>query len=221
MKIYRFDSLPSTNEYAKQLQTEEDAAVIADEQPAGKGSKGRSFTSRKGGVYLSLLRIRPCKAKDGFRLMENAALSVVYTLAAFGVNATIKWPNDVFAEGKKICGILIENVFEGDEIARSVTGIGINVNNELPPELDDIATSVKKLTGKECDPQAVAATLLYNLGRTYAPQEYIDRSGILGKEIRVLRGEETFLGVCEGFTDDGRLILSGNRIFSAGEVTIC
>ena len=149
-----------------------------------------------------------------------AALSVVYTLAAFGVKAVIKWPNDVFVDGKKICGILIENVFEGDEIARSVTGIGVNVNNELPPELDDIATSVKKLTGKEYDPQTVAATLLYNLGRTYDPQEYVGHSGILGKEIRVLRGEETFRGVCEGFTEDGRLILSGNRIFSAGEVTI-
>lgn len=68
MKIYRFDSLPSTNEYAKQLRTDEDAAVIADEQPAGKGSKGRSFASKKG-AFISL-----CCASARVRQKTDSAL---------------------------------------------------------------------------------------------------------------------------------------------------
>ena len=220
MKVYAFDSLPSTNDFLKTLDPEEDVAAVAGEQTGGRGSKGRSFSSAKGGVYLSLLCIRPCKAEESFRIVVNASLAVVHTLAAFGVDARIKWPNDVFADGKKISGMLIENVFEGDEVARSIIGIGLNVNNALPAELASVATSVNLLTGKTYDPKTVAATLLYQLGREFSREEYVGKSFILGKEIRVLRGEETVSGVCEGFTEDGRLILSGNRVFSAGEVSV-
>lgn len=67
--------------------------------------------------------------------MANASVAVCRTLENYGLTAEIKWPNDVYVQGKKICGILIENVFSGDRISSSVVGIGVNVNNSLPEEL--------------------------------------------------------------------------------------
>lgn len=221
MKTTIFDTLPSTNEELKKLKTlTEDQLYIARMQTGGKGSKGRSFICEKGGVYASLLRLNPCKASDSFKIMIGAAVAVVKTLAAFDVNAEIKWPNDIFYNGKKICGILIENVIGGDEVTRSIIGIGVNVNNDLAPEIKDIAVSVKQITGNSANIEAFYATLAYNLYKEYSMEEYISYCKFLGKEITVIKGDKSYRAVAESVLPDGNLKLKSGEILSAAEITI-
>ncbi|MBO6263889.1 MAG: biotin--[acetyl-CoA-carboxylase] ligase [Clostridia bacterium] len=222
MKIIKFEKIDSTNNYLKGLKKpKEDVVAIADEQTGGRGSKGRSFSSLRGGVYLSALKLNPCKAADSFTIMENAALAVCRTLSAFGIEGGIKWPNDVFVNGKKICGILIENVFGGDMVTRSVTGIGLNVNNPLPAELKEIATTMKEVAGKEFSVQTVRATLVYNLFLTPSAEEYKRRSLVLGKEIKIIKPDGTeYFGVAEDVLPNGNLLLKGGEVLSSAEVSI-
>ena len=152
--------------------------------------------------------------------MITAAVAVVKTLAAFDVTAAIKWPNDIFAGGKKICGILIENVFEGDTVARSIVGIGVNLNNPLPAELKNTATSVYEITGHKADIDTFVATLAYNLYQKYTIDEYRQSLGILGKKIKIIRGDETFDGVAKDVLPNGNLLLESGEILSAAEITV-
>ena len=219
MKTIIFDEVASTNDELKKLKDPaEDVLMIARRQSGGRGSKGRSFSCEKGGAYLSLLRLYPCKAEESFSIMITAAVAVVKTLAAFDVTATIKWPNDIFAGGKKICGILIENVFEGDTVARSI--VGVNLNNPLPAELKNTATSVYEITGHKADIDTFVATLAYNLYQKYTIDEYRQSLGILGKKIKIIRGDETFEGVAKDVLPNGNLLLESGEILSAAEITV-
>ncbi len=219
MKIYRYGKLSSTQVKALRLKrVNEPTAIIADRQTGGKGTKGRKFISEKGGVYLSLIKPYPCAAKDGFKITCSAAVAVVKTLAAFGINAEIKWPNDIYACGKKICGILIENTVSGEEITKSVIGVGININNEICEELRSIAISAKEILNKELDVKTVAATLIYNLLGEYDIDEYREKSLVIGKKVTLTRGEEKFSAEVTGISDRGELQLKSGEIFSAAEI---
>lgn len=222
MKIEKFDETTSTNDYLKSLpDPTEDVVAIAAVQTGGRGTKGRSFVSERGGCYLSVLKLFPCRAEDAFTVTENAALAVCHTLAAFGADGRIKWPNDVFVNGKKICGILIENTLSGDRIRRSVVGIGVNVNNPIAPEIRDVATSVREATGKEVDLDAFVATLVYNLYREFPHEEYVAKSLVPGREITVVKPDgRSYRAVAETVTTDGRLKLVGGELLSAAEVKI-
>jgi len=145
MKIIRFDEINSTNEYAKKLQEyDENVFILAKKQTSGKGTKGRSFSSNEGGVYLTKVCIHSnFLAKDAFLIMARTAVAVCKTLEDFSLSPKIKWANDVFVSNKKICGILIENVFSGKRIVRSIIGVGLNVNNALPEELEKCATTMQ------------------------------------------------------------------------------
>ena len=219
MKTKIFDVLPSTNEYAETHDFLEDTAIIAREQTGGKGTKGRSFSSLKGGVYLSLVRLMPCNAADSFSVMVASCMAVVKTLESYGVKAQIKWANDVFVNGKKICGILIKNIFEGDYVKKSITGIGVNVNNEIPPELQSIAINLKSLIGK-VDTDEFSQKLIENLYKHYSIDEYRSYNMVLGRRITVIDGEKTYAATASDISPNGNLVLSDGKILSHGEVTI-
>ena len=144
-----FDSIASTQDYAKAHRKNGQGLIVtATEQTGGKGTKGRSFESGKGGVYLSALCFyEGFFAKDAFQIMAGTATAVCETLRTLGLSPVIKWPNDIFVKGKKICGILIENTFSGSEISSSIVGIGLNIHNTLSAELEGIATTVQAETG--------------------------------------------------------------------------
>ena len=133
VRIERFETLSSTNDYAKSVLAKgENVLIIARTQTGGRGTKGRSFSSREGGIYLSKVSFyEQYPAKEAFKLLQAAAVAVCETLHVWGVKAQIKWPNDILVNGKKICGILIENVFSGANVRSSIVGIGLNVCNEL------------------------------------------------------------------------------------------
>ena len=214
-----FDTLPSTNDYCETREFGEDTAIIAREQTGGKGTKGRSFSSPRGGVYLSLVRYYPCKAENSFSLMIASCMAVVKTLELYGVRAGVKWPNDVFLNGKKICGILIKNSFEGENVKKSITGIGVNVNNDIPKDLADIAINLKSVVG-EVDIDEFYKRLIENLYADYSVDEYRSRNIVLGKEITVIKNGESRKAVAEDVAADGSLVLKGGERLFYGEVTI-
>lgn len=219
MKTTIFDTLPSTNDYCETHEFGEDTAIIAREQTGGKGTKGRSFSSPRGGVYLSLVRYYPCKAENSFSLMIASCMAVVKTLELYGVSAGVKWPNDVFLNGKKICGILIKNSFEGENVKKSITGIGVNVNNDIPKDLADIAINLKSIVG-EVDIDEFYKRLIENLYADYSVDEYRSRNIVLGKEITVIKNGESRKSVAEDVAADGSLVLKGGERLFYGEVTI-
>ena len=219
MKTTIFDTLPSTNDYCETREFGEDTAIIAREQTGGKGTKGRSFSSPRGGVYLSLVRYYPCKAENSFSLMIASCMAVVKTLELYGVSAGVKWSNDVFLNGKKICGILIKNSFEGENVKKSITGIGVNVNNDIPKDLADIAINLKSVVG-EVDIDEFYKRLIENLYADYSVDEYRSRNIVLGKEITVIKNGESRKAVAEDVAADGSLVLKGGERLFYGEVTI-
>lgn len=219
MKTTIFDTLSSTNDYCETREFGEDTAIIAREQTGGKGTKGRSFSSPRGGVYLSLVRYYPCKAENSFSLMIASCMAVVKTLEFYGVRADVKWPNDVFLNGKKICGILIKNSFEGENVKKSITGIGVNVNNDIPKDLADIAINLKSVVS-EVDIDEFYKRLIENLYADYSVDEYRSRNIVLGKEITVIKNGESRKAVAEDVAANGSLVLKGGERLFYGEVTI-
>ena len=220
MKTIYFEEISSTNDYLKNLDAEEDVLAIAKRQTGGRGTKGRSFLSDDGGVYLSLLRLNPCNVKDAFSIMMNSAVAVVKTLSAFDIKAKIKWPNDILVDGKKICGILIENVFEGDTVSRSVVGVGVNVNNSLAEEIKDIATSTKNILGKELSVPTVTATLAYNLYQDYGYEEYSRHLLFIGEEVTIITQKSAYKAIIDQVLPNGNLKTKDGQVFSAGEISI-
>lgn len=223
--IYRFDEIASTNGYAKTLlKTRRDAVILAKRQTDGKGTKGRSFSSNEGGVYLTKLAFyEDFPSKDAFLIMARTATAVCKTLEKFGFQPSIKWPNDVFLKGRKVCGILIENTFFKQKISASIIGVGLNVNNLLPPELKDVAISMQEAGGKEYPLPEVEKALQENLEEPFAMAEYLARLGFMGEEAILIRGEEkkkvTLLSVDEKgvlyVMEDG-----AQKEVSSGEVSL-
>lgn len=115
MKILHYEETDSTVLRAKALiGGGEDLVVTAVRQTGGMGTKGRSFASEAGGVYLTRLTFyKNFPASDAFKIMAGASVAVCRTVEKFGLVPCIKWPNDVYVADKKICGILIENTFSG------------------------------------------------------------------------------------------------------------
>lgn len=222
MIIEKLKKTDSTNKYIeKYVKGGEDAVVCAKMQTAGMGTKGRSFSSEEGGLYFSRLSFyKDFCAKDCYFITINASMAVVKTLLAFGINAQIKWPNDVLVNGKKICGILIKNVLSGDKISHSVIGIGINANNKLPPELSDIATTMQAETGTKIDLDALFLTLNLNLSMRSDISEYKKFSAVLGKKITVIRGESFSVHTATDILPDGRLLLDNGETLSSAELDL-
>ena len=139
--IIWLESVDSTNEECRRHISDIDnlSVVAALSQTSGKGQRGNSWISAPGEnlTFSVVLKFPssvsagepgPVKAYDQFVLSEIAALAVVDLLAEHGIQAKIKWPNDIYVGEKKICGILIENTLQGEWIQHSIIGIGLNVN---------------------------------------------------------------------------------------------
>lgn len=224
-KIQRFESIASTNDYAKSKRSEgQNLLVIAASQTGGRGTKGRSFSSTKGGLYLSKLSFyENFPAKDAFKIMQTAAAAVCETLASFGLSPKIKWANDVFVNGKKICGILIENTFSGANIASSVVGIGLNVYNELPEELKNIATTMQKETGKTFPIEEVEKRLVAFLADENTYKKYDGYLGWLGETVEMLSGEERLFAKLLSVDETGGLWVETDgekRRFTSAEISL-
>lgn len=210
MKIIELELTDSTNEYCKRLKGNEDVIVNAKRQTSGKGTKGRSFASDCGGLYISVLRHNPVQTRSAFKIMVDSCTAVCKTLQHFGLSPVIRWANDVLVNGKKICGTLIENTFQGNAVSRSIVGMGLNVNNTLPQDLQDIATTMQQAAGKEFDLSDVKNTLIENLQNSYSINEYKSYINWFGREIILKCPDGEIKAVAKDIAEDGRLICEAN-----------
>ena len=131
--IIWIDSVDSTNNEAKRriLSCDNMTVLSAESQTCGRGQRGNTWSSKPGEnltFSIVLKDIAHISASDQFILSEITALSVSDFLSDHGINAMIKWPNDIYVADKKICGILIENSLRGSELSSSIIGIGLNIN---------------------------------------------------------------------------------------------
>ncbi|MEK6407060.1 MAG: biotin--[acetyl-CoA-carboxylase] ligase [Acidobacteriota bacterium] len=236
----RFDTVSSTNDIAKELAASgapEGLCVIAREQTSGRGRQGRSWSSPPGeGLYLSLILRPAIKAADSAVITLAAAVAVAEALAAdFQVPADIKWPNDVLASGRKICGILVESAIENNRLQYAVMGIGVNVAQRIfPPEIGESATSLSLETGRPVAPEDFLKPLLDRLERWYTtatarPDRVIARweelsSYARGCAVRVESSAGSIEGVTRGLTAAGALVIElsngETREIVSGEVSL-
>jgi BirA family biotin operon repressor/biotin-[acetyl-CoA-carboxylase] ligase len=238
--ILRFDSLGSTNTEAASWAMQgapEGLCIVAAEQTAGRGRLERHWVSPKNaGLYFSII-LRPRLEQKTLPLITlMSSLAVRDALSeACGLETDIKWPNDVLANDRKLCGILAEIV--ETSIGRAVvTGIGINLAaGSFPPEVQATATSVEESTGRLPDPQVVLESLIKALGQRYslllsengAESTLTDwclaSSFANGKRVRIDNGRDIVEGVTRGLELDGALRIetdSGEiRAVRAGDVT--
>ena len=220
--ILHFDSLPSTNpEAARQAArgAPEGLCIVAREQTAGRGRQARTWVSpRDAGLYFSIV-LRPRLAVAEWPLLTlAAALAVRAALAEVCALAPdIKWPNDLLAGRRKLCGILAE-VIETEAGRACVVGIGINLTEHaFPPELAAHATSVAHATGRAPDRDALLNALVRELTEHYARLHDGDvpaatvrawcaaSSYAAGKRVRVETGADVFEGTTRGLEPDGAL----------------
>lgn len=235
-----FPTLESTNDYAKELSKKESVhgtLIVADTQTAGKGRRGRVWQSPEGTTISMSLCLEPKFLTDkvsGLTLV--AALATAEAIGEVtGAKAQIKWPNDIVLNGRKICGILTEMCFVRGSYA-VIVGIGINVNTEeFPVELSEIASSLKKETGRKISRELlIAAVLKYfevfyeqyekTADLTLLRQRYESMLVNKDKEVQVLDPKEPYKGIAKGITPAGNLVVrcmdgTEKEVYS-GEVSV-
>lgn len=156
-KIYRFESLTSTNQKLSELNKNsfipEFSVVVATEQTAGRGQMGNSWESEPGKNLTFSIIIRPdfLPIQQQFRITQTITLALMRLLHPLVKNVSIKWPNDIYCNDKKIAGILVENSLKGDKIEYSIVGVGLNVNQEKFILGATNPASLKQLTNQEFD----------------------------------------------------------------------
>lgn len=224
MKILYLDEIDSTNDFCKANDDGQDLIVVAKSQSKGRGTKGRSFLSQEGGLYLSIMRHHTeLFSRDAFKVMINTAVAVCKTIENCGLSPVIKWPNDVLINGRKVSGTLIENTFSGNRVARSIVGVGLNVNNTLSPELEQIATSLSQEKGKKLDLEKITGFFISALNDEYNVADYKKYINWFGLPITLVKGDEKLVVVAKDVALDGRLIcqIDGKEVqVSSGEVTL-
>lgn len=239
-RLFHFFKTDSTNRVAMELGhggEPEGAIVLAEEQTAGRGRAGRPWHSERGtGLYVTLLlrpRLSPVQAPLLTMLAGISAHTAIQ--AQTGLEAEVKWPNDLLLNGKKIGGILTEMHAEPNQIKFVIVGIGINVNQEkFPAELSAIATSLRKETGRIWPRLELLARLLHEFESDYnrwmreGPGYVIERfqtiSGFAnGRQVRVDTGHEVYSGSTAGLSPDGLLLVQKKNgqiaTVIAGDVT--
>jgi BirA family biotin operon repressor/biotin-[acetyl-CoA-carboxylase] ligase len=221
--IHHFETLPSTNDLAKELGSQgapEGTLVVAESQTRGRGRLGREWESPPGvGLYASLLLRPELPPTELPQITLTTAVAVVRAVGrATGLALGIKWPNDLLVEGKKVGGILTEMETESDQIRYLVVGLGLNVNNrEFPPPLNLTATSLALAAGATFHrPEILRAWLeefedLYelflnrNFGRIL--EEWRQYNVTLGKKVTVRQGAREISGFALEVAGDGALLL--------------
>jgi len=231
-----FPDLPSTNDFLKDLAKNdhpEGTIVIAEKQTVGRGRRQRSWSSPKGGLWFSVL-LRPTFPPQK-AMIVTMAVSIAITKAIHattGIPLRIKWPNDILYKGKKICGVLTELSAEMDQITFMIIGIGINVNNPLPRDLQITATSLKRICSKKIPYMELLLSLISSLDEWYAyvkqqdetiiRETWLSLSDTIGKNVEIKDESSIIRGVAKGITEQGGLILEtieGTKHIVTGDMT--
>lgn len=149
--IYHIEHTTSTNDDARDKKYRHADIIWAEHQSDGRGQRGNKWQSGEGKNLTFSMVVEPhfLPATEQFRLLEVISLALVATLIEFGIEARIKWTNDIYVGDKKIAGVLIEHNYAGNNLSRTIIGIGLNINQDLfNPELPN-PVSMRQITGIE------------------------------------------------------------------------
>lgn len=221
MKIYGFDTLPSTNTYCVENfdSYENQDIIMAEIQTAGKGRKGRKWSSETGGLYFTII-LKPfeIKPEQASSLTQVMAISVCKAVRNLGAKAYLKWPNDVLIKGKKFCGILSEAVTKDNILKGLVIGVGINI--EQKKILSDKPFITLAEMGLKVSKSVLLESIISNfkiVKKQNFIQEFKKLCPTVNKEI-IVDGKK---GIFEDIDSAGRMILKtekGREIIIAGDV---
>ncbi|MBD5138826.1 MAG: biotin--[acetyl-CoA-carboxylase] ligase [Ruminococcus sp.] len=221
-KIDVFKTIDSTNNFAKslaQLGAVHGTTVVSEVQTQGKGRMGRDFYSPMGmGVYMSVILRPKLSVEHSLLITSCAAVAVAEAVEKVaGIDCKIKWVNDIYASGKKLCGILTEASVDVEQggLEYAIVGMGINVQNvTFPKNLADIATSVRMETDKPVSRSVLAAEILNCLEErleTIKDKSFLDeyrrRSNVIGNRIEVTHNDISEEMDCIGIDEIGRLLV--------------
>lgn len=236
-KIFHYAELTSTNDEARRLLVqsgEGNVVVETDFQTRGRGQKGNHWESRRAENLLYSIGVSPHRlsAHASFLLLESASLAIYRSLNAKVKGISIKWPNDIYVNDRKLSGTLIENEIQRGCIIHSVLGTGINVNQEtFSPELPN-PVALCQVMGRQISRQALLEEILENFRKLY--REILDSNGAAIHEQYVEAlyrrdgyypyqdDKETFCARIVTVEPEGRLVLEDacgqHRIYAFKEV---
>jgi BirA family biotin operon repressor/biotin-[acetyl-CoA-carboxylase] ligase len=242
-EILFLTEVDSTNRQAREYcgkGAKEGTVILAESQSAGKGRLGRQWQSPAGANLYASIILRPSiSAATAPQIPLLAGVAGANALArATGLDARIKWPNDIFVHGKKAAGFLSEMEAEGLRTRFIILGVGINVNwpqEDIPPDLREIATSLRAEAGREFPRAGVAAEFFEELEREYGlflkegfssrvREEWNRLSWVNQKWATITIMEKKFEGQVLGLDTDGALLLMDRegkiQRFIAGDVSL-
>ena len=218
-----FEETTSTNDVMEKLARDgvkEGVVVFAESQTKGRGRLGRKWLSpTRQGLWLSVLLRPELRPQETTQLTVASATALRRAIKTVtGLTADIKWPNDVLLGGKKVVGILTEMSAEVDRVRHVILGIGVDVNQEdFPPELRKLATSLKVETGVAISRAELATEILRELDFDYdrigggkfaqVADEWEASCATIGKNVSVQMGTRLIRGYAEALDDDGALLV--------------
>ncbi|MCT4781778.1 biotin--[acetyl-CoA-carboxylase] ligase [Exiguobacterium himgiriensis] len=220
--VHAYDQVDTTQRIAHELAQRgamEGTIVISEEQTAGRGQLGRNWYNPSRVNIAASIILRPeLPIRDASKLTLMAASAFARSLQREGIDATIKWPNDLLLNGKKIGGILTEMQTEGDRIQAVILGFGFNVNGDtIPEELLHRATSLKRETGVIHRRSELLARLLEDLESEYElfletgfrpiQEHWLQNAAYLNETISLKTAGKTKTGVMRGISPEGALLL--------------
>lgn len=237
--VISYEDIPSTNNEAKVLAAQgavEGTVVVSEAQSTGKGRLERSFFCPAGGLWFSVILRPDFLPQEAPKCTLMSAVAVARAMRDMGLDAGIKWPNDIYCQGRKLTGILTEMSAEMDRINYLVVGIGINANIPLesfPEDIREKAGSISGILGHDIDRVVFLQKILTYMENLYvdvlkngfdwALDQWREYSITLGQLIDVVGVQEKFAGVAEDIDEDGALLVrtdTGLRRVLAGDVSI-
>jgi BirA family biotin operon repressor/biotin-[acetyl-CoA-carboxylase] ligase len=222
MKLIKLGAIDSTNDYLKSLSSknvlENFTVITAQSQHKGRGQMGASWISEAGKNLIMSVLVKDVlkNADEIFHLNVAVALAVIQSLAECNLpNLSIKWPNDIMSDNKKVCGILVENSFKSDSKIESIVGIGLNVNQTSFDNLPK-ASSMASIMSKEFDLDTIVESIIFHIKQNcnlilsnQAYKVWNDFHRYLFKINVPIPFEDVnqnrFMGIIQGVTNDGKL----------------
>ena len=225
---YDLEKVDSTNRYASKLlkndRPPEGSVIYAKEQVKGRGQRGNTWQSQAGKNITMSLILYPnmILASQQFYLTQTISLALCHFLRELTAKPfTIKWPNDIYYQNTKIAGILIENTLSGTQLATSVIGIGININQTVFDKSLPHANSLKLITEKEYKPKLLAKKLCQYLEVQYLQLKADKKAQIKQNYLQLLyhygelhpfqTSDNTFMGTIVDVLADGKLLLMDQK----------